>query len=213
MARKRKPSRIIFGYKNKNYKFVSFFVDKNDNSFYFHLYRKLGEKLMSSGKSNNNESIKQIHFSSFKPTDFEENKISFHESGYIHSTDKYGHRYKDGVVGIPFRDISSYMFILVLATKNPEELVEIHTVDNARDIHIKLPDTIHPFMVQFAILKKGSSSLPLIPANQNILGSLIHCDYNDKEYDLLIALTEVLNKTGKDRIDWPPFTLILKRTG
>lgn len=213
MAKKRKPSRIIFGYKNRNYKFVSFFVDKNDNSFYFHLYRKLGETLMSSGNSNNNESVKHIHFSSFKPTDFEENKISFHESGYIHSTDKYGHRYKDGVVSIPFRDINSYMFILVLAPRNPEELIEIHKLDDTRDIYIKLPDTINPFMVQFAIIKTGTSLLPLIPDNQNILSGLIYCQYDNKENGLLIALTKVLNKTGKDKFDWPPFTLILKRTG
>lgn len=213
MARKKKPSRIIFGYKKKNYKFVSFFVDKKDNSFYFHLYRKLGETLMSSGKSNNDESVKHIRFSEFKPTNFEENKISFHESGYIHSTDKYGHRYKDKVVGIPFREVDSFMFILVLAPRNPKELIEIHTIDDTRDILIKLPDTIHPFMVHFAIIKKGSSLLPLIPKNQNILSGLIHCYYDDKEHGLLIALTKVINKTGKDRIDWPPFTLILKRTG
>ena len=208
-----KPSRIIFGYKGKHYKFLNFFVDKNDNSFYFHLYRKKGETLISSDESDSDESVKHIKFSSFKQTDFVENKISFHESGYIHSTDKHGYRYKDNVVGIPFRDIISYMFILVLAPKNPEELIEIHKLDNTRDIHIKLPDTIYPFMVHFAILKKDSSSLPLIPVNQNILSGLIHCDYDDKKYGLLIALTKVLNKTGKDRIDWPPFTLVLKRTG
>ena len=135
----RKPSRIILDYRKKNYKFMNFFVDKKDNSFYFHIYRKSNEFPMKSKTPLSDKSnIQRIHFPDFEPTGFNENHISFHESGYIHSTDSDGKRYRDAIIGIPFSKIESYLFILVIVPKNPLDMIELSMVDLGRDIQIHL---------------------------------------------------------------------------
>jgi hypothetical protein len=146
-------------------------------------------------------------------TGFEENKISFHKSGYIHSTDVYGQRYRDGLVGIPFENVTSFLFVLVVAPKNPLEMIELGTVDNQRDIQIHLPEDVSPFTLQFAIVRKGTKQLPLIPTEQNILGGYIMCEYDDKEFGLLLIITKVLKTKELDEVFWPPFSLVLKRVG
>lgn len=44
---KTKPTRIIFKYKGKFYKFMNYFPDKKDNSFYFHIYENILENIKS----------------------------------------------------------------------------------------------------------------------------------------------------------------------
>ena len=209
---KRTHPRIILDYQGKNYKFMSFFVDRKDNSFYFHIYRKPNESPMRPktplpDKSN----FLRIHFPDFEPTGFKENHISFHESGYIHSTDSMGKRYRDGIVGISFSKIKSHLFILGLAPKNPSDLVELSRLDSSRDIHIALPNDIQPFILHFGVHRKESLSLPALP--NNLFDGLIMVQFDDKDFELLIAMTKVGAIPGVEKVDWPPFTLELKRTG
>ena len=210
---RRKSSRIILGYRGKNYKFMSFFVDKRDNSFYFHIYRKPNEFPMNPKtplpeKSN----ILRIHFPGFEPTGFEENHISFHKSGCIHSIDSKGHRYRNGTVGIPFSEIESHLFILVLAPKNPSDMLELSKLDSTRDIRIGISDEMQPFALHFGVHKKWSSVMPRLPSN-DLLGGYIKCGFDDKDFELLIAMSKVDKVPGVGKVEWPPFTLVLKRIG
>ncbi len=212
MSRKNtKPTRLIFTYRGKCYKFMSFFVDEHDNSFYFHIYRKKGETPMFCDDHPSQAEPLRIHFPSFKPTGFEENKISFHESGYIHSTDKRGKRYRDGVVGIPFENVQSFLFILAIAPKNPLEMIAATSIDRQNDLQIHLKDDANPFVVQFAVVRKGTESFPKMPSEQNLLSGFIKCDYRDRTFGLVLALTKVLNASQSIELNWPPFNLILKR--
>lgn len=203
-----KSQRIIFGYKNRNYKFVSFFTDKKDNSFYFHLYRRPGETPMEPKIPLHERGDSKIDFTSYHQTNFKENKISFHKSGYIHSTDNQGNRFKDGTIGIPFETIDSFLFILVLAPHNPTEMIKLDKIDSTRDVHIGLPDNIEPFAVHFAVYKRNTNPKPNV---LHRIGRIIKCEYNNKDFGLLICLSKVLKATGIDKVNWPPFTLVLKR--
>jgi len=155
----------------------------------------------------------RIHFPSFIPTGFSENKISFHESGYIHSTDRNGQRYRDGVVGIPFREIKSCHFVLAVAPRNPTEMPELEVMDERRDIKIDLPEDVAPFVVQFAIARKSINQMPDIPQEQMFMKGYIRWSHENKEFDLLIAMTKVLKSNDSDVIMWPPFPLVLKNLG
>jgi hypothetical protein len=166
-----KPTRIVFSYRGKFYRFVNFFVDKHDNSFYFHIYRERGETLMSYDESRQENPLK-IDFSLFKQTDFEENHFSFHESGVIHSKDYRGKRYRDGFIGIPFHDMKSFLPILVVAPKHPLKMTEIKSIDANRDIQIHLKDDEGPFAVHFAIVRNGTTLLPSIPPEADMLALL-----------------------------------------
>ena len=213
MGRNQRPTRLILGYRGNSYKFMNFFVDKHDNSFYFHIYRESGETPMQSrGGAQKGKELK-FNFPSSVPTGFPENKISFHKSGYIHSTDGMGQRYRDGVVGIPFAEIEAYMFILVVAPRHPVDMVRLTKIDKKRDIHLHLRDDISPFLIHFAVVRKGAQQLPRIPSAEDLLGGVIMGEYDDKDFGLLIAATKVLKAPGVEEIAWPPFPLVLKRVG
>jgi hypothetical protein len=209
---KQKSCRIIFEYRGKYHPFLSFWVDKNDNSFYFHIYRRPGETPMSSndGPIQNGS---RIDFQLFKPTGFNENKMSFHGSGYIHSTDKYGRRYRDGVRGIAFQKIETYLCFLLVAPPNPAHLVEIPSIDVNRDLQIHLPDDVAPFALQFTIIKKGTKTLPQIPIEECLFKEFIICEFTDKQFNLLLAATKVLKGQALEDVSWPKFPFVMKRIG
>ncbi|MBN1367594.1 MAG: hypothetical protein JW967_06690 [Dehalococcoidales bacterium] len=212
---KRKPTRIILGYKNENYKLMNFFTGEQDNSFYFHIYRKPNEFPMRDIKrdiKNETSNELRIHFPDFVPTEFNENHMSFHEKGYIHSTDAVGNRYHDGIIGIPFSKIDTYLFALVVAPKHPSNLIKLtRQKDSTRDIHIALQDDVQPFGLHFAFYKKGAI-LPKPPPDL-IGGGFVACEYDDKVFGLLLAMKKVVPGIKGGSVAWPPFTVILKRIG
>ena len=209
---KQKPLRVILNYKGQLYKLLNFFVDKKDHSFYFHIYRKLGETPMApEGKSY--QEIKKIDFKKWIPTDFPENKISFHESGFIASTDKNGGRDRDGIKGIKFDQIENFQVILIIAPPDPTQLLKFSKSDTERDIVLNLSDSIEPFSLQFFIYKKNSTKKPHIPNQMDVFGRLICCEYGDKDYGLMLAGIKVSTAGNVQRITWPPFALVLKILG
>jgi len=203
-----KVTRIIFEYKNRFYKYLNFFLDKKDNSFYFHLYEAKGNKIKSPKIPLENRLDNKICFDDFICTDFERNKISFHKSGYIHSTDNKGIRFRDGIVGIPFDYIEKSLLVLVLGPPEIESLIEFQKINNETDIIIKLPSDIKPFTVNFEIFRKTKQAELDIPSNNIILDGYFMVEYDEKTFGLRVYLQDVLGEAI-----WPPFNLILTRRG
>jgi len=204
---KEKSTRIVFKYNNKYYKFIGFFVDKNDNSFYFHTYEEANQNFkMFDFLWKQNESTK-IEFERFKEFDFVKNKLSFHESGFIHSTDKNGKRLKDGVKGIPFSKIDTSLLILIIGPKKIETLIEIDEPNKNRDLLIELPE-VNPFTINIEVYRKSEANKLDINHANNIFGGYILFSQQNKEFGLRIYAQKVEGVPV-----WPPFTLTLTRIG
>lgn len=208
MQMKIKPTRIIFRHQGKFFKFMNYFPDKKDNSFYFHIYEESSQKLKIPNIPLQERKDGMIDFGDFEDTDFKRNKLSFHQSGYIHSTDENGNRFKDGVVGIPFNSIEKSLLILVLGPKKIDKLVEIETTNMKTDILIELSTDITPFTVNFEIYRKTKiSELDFLVPNL-ISGGFIFTEYDSKEFGVRLYLQRVLGNAV-----WPSFNLILTRIG
>jgi hypothetical protein len=203
---KRKSTRIIFEINQEYYKFASFFVDRNDNSFYFHLYEEADENFKSYNVISENGTTK-IEFDNINEHDFKRNKLSIHQSGYIHSTDKNGKRLKDNIVGIPFSQIESSKLILILLPKKIDTLLKLEKIDHSRDVCISI--TLgNPFSINFEIFKISEiENLSTIHEN-NILQGYVEIIIDEKDYGLRIYLQSI----NGPRI-WPKFSVALTRIG
>ena len=193
-------TRITFTYKGSTYKFMSFWVGRNDNSFYFHVYRRPDEPLMVPPQMTGKGGRRNIPFKEFTPTTFTPHKISVHESGTIHTTDKTGARHADGRKTIPFAEIQGIHNIVILAPKHPEQLVK-GSHDPARDINLGLPEDIRPFTVQFFAYRQGESIPPFLPAGVKLLLDPVQIQITGKAYGLMILFIPV----GGPVIYWPEF--------
>lgn len=207
------PFRVVLEHRSKRYKLINFFPDRRDNSFYFHIYRKPGEKIKQPETPLNQKPDRRIDFGAYYPVDFDENKISFHESGFIHSTDRQGNRFSDGVVGIPFAEIGKLTPILCVAPRDPRCLVPAGKPDSTRDITLHLPSAVEPFALHFGIRRKGFADLPAISTTEQMLPGFIGCSWDDKDFELLLTPKKVLRSNDDQEVSWPPFTLVLKRIG
>jgi hypothetical protein len=205
---KKKSPRIIFVKDNKLYKFMSFFVGKSDNSFYFHLYEEANGNLKTYEVTSLENGTAKIELENLKEHDFRRNKISLHESGYIHSTNQNGNRLKDNVIGIPFSKIETSNLILLIVPKKIETLEEIHAVDESRDLRIQLPNPIEPFSINFEIFKKDCEDKLVINHEGNILGGYIAVTFDDKDYGLRFYLQSIKGKST-----WPSVSFSLARIG
>ena len=206
---KKKPLRIIFNCKGNHFKFISFFVSKADNSIYFHLYRTSEEKMFVP-KVDQSESNK-LKFSRIntEAIDFDQNKISFHESGYVHTTDKLGKRFRDGKIGIPFEElINDYLLLLCLSPKNPLDMVPAKKIDNKRDFIIGFDPKTGPVLFHFWIKHKSCKKVPGELPGENMLGGFVEIEYDNKDFTILIAMTK-LKTINEGNQKWPPFTLAL----
>jgi hypothetical protein len=205
---KTKPTRIIFKYKDRFYKFMNYFPDKKDNSFYFHIYDNKSENLRVPNIPLAKRGDNKIDFNDFVETEFKRNKLSFHQSGFIHSTDNNGNRLQDGIIGIPFEKIAKSLLILVLGPKKIDSLTEIQQIRENTDIIISLPDNISPFTLNFDVFRNDKINELDINNPNPILGGFIMTEYNGKEFGLRLYLQKVLGNAN-----WPPFNLTLKRIG
>jgi hypothetical protein len=205
---KTKPVRIIFKHLDKFYKFMNYFPDKKDNSFYFHIYQEVSQNIKIPNIPLENRENFIINFKDFVETNFKRNKLSFHESGYIHSTDNKGNRFQDAVIGVPFDKIENSLLILVLGPKRIDTLIETEKINEKTDLLINLPLDIKPFTLNFEIYRKSKKNELDIAIPNLISGSFVMTEYEGKEFGLRLYVQKVLGKEY-----WPPFNLILKRIG
>lgn len=185
---------------------MNFSVSKSDNSFYFHFYDDVVEKVKLPKTPLENRNDGKIDFSDYVETDFKRNKISFHKSGYIHSTDKLGNRLRDGIIGFSFNEIEISKLVLICAPKKIEYLNTTEKIRESTDIIIHLPKEIKPFTIHFDVYR-NTRDKELDISNPNLLfGGFIMVTFPDQEYGLRIYAQKVLG-----RAIWPPFNIILTR--
>jgi hypothetical protein len=195
---KQKDSKIYFKYNGVLYKLLNVFADKKDNSIYFHLYERANRKLYSAVISN-----KLIYIDKFEIHDFEQNKISFHESGYIHSTNEKGEKLKS-ILGIPFKEIQVELSILVIVPKKIESLIVANKEVNGNDLIIDFENKkLIPFILVFDVIRisKKNELLPLAKRTATI-------EFPNKEFGLRLHLQEILGESK-----WPEHSISLIRTG
>lgn len=185
---------------------MNYFPDKKDNSFYFHIYSDKKENLKIPGTPLEKRDDNRIDFNDFIETDFKRNKLSFHQSGFIHSTDNSGKRLQNGVIGIPFERIDKSLLVLILGPKKIDYLAEIQKIRENTDIVISLPDNISPFTLNFDVFRIDKINELDISNPNLILGGFIMTKYDGKEFGLRLYLQKVLGDAN-----WPPFNLTLSR--
>lgn len=187
---------------------MNYFSDKKDNSFYFHIYEEASQNIKIPNIPLEKREDNKIDFKDFVETNFKRNKLSFHKSGYIHSTDNEGNRFQDGVVGIPFEKIDKSLLILVLGPKRIDTLIEIEKINKKTDLLIDLPSDINPFTLHFDVFRKSKIPELDISIPNLIYSGFVMTEYEGKEFGLRLYLQKVLGNAI-----WPPFNLILKRIG
>lgn len=207
---KLKPARLVLGYKGCNYKLLSMFFG-NDNSVCFHLYRHPGEYPMRPTYDATQDGKTLIHFPGFEPTNIEEDHLSFHRSGQIHSRVNHPSKYRAVFQGLAFDEIEDCRLLLCVAPPQPDQLVRASdTLNPRRDIHLGLGDEIEPFYLQLGIYReKDKISLPVVNET-DYNGYIIHTR-SGQEFGIWVKVSLVAKKEPSVQINWPPFTLVLKR--
>jgi hypothetical protein len=185
---------------------MNYFPDKKDNSFYFHIYDEAYENIRVPNTPLENRNDNLIDFNDFKTTNFKRNKLSIHESGYIHSTDNYGNRFKDGIRGIPYNEIDKSLLILILAPKKIENLIEIENPNIKPRIQFDLPSEIEPFTIHFEVYRKAKKNKLTTLNPLSLTGNHILAEFTSKDFGLRIYIQRI-----KGPAAWPPFNLILTR--
>ncbi|UJH69074.1 hypothetical protein [Allomuricauda sp. SCSIO 65647] len=138
-------------------------------------------------------------------TEFMRHKFSFHKSGYIHSTNKKGNRYKDGIKGIPFNKIESSSLILLLAPKNISKLEKYRPKKDGHDFIFPISKEQSPFSMNFEVFRKSKiRNLPKIPDDIHL--GLCTYEWEDMKFGLRFYIQNI-----KGALEWPESTLVLKR--
>jgi len=177
---KRQQIRFIFKYRDELYGFLSIFTS-NDNSFHFHLYEESDKPFEYFNSSLNYENRLNIDIENPVSSNFIRHKFTFHKSGFIHSTKKDGKRYKDGVKGISFSEITSSKLILVLAPKKMELLEKYKTKKDGHNFIIPIEEKQTPFSFNLEVFKTSYlNNLPTIPTE--ILQGPRTYHWHDLEY-------------------------------
>lgn len=187
---------------------MNFFVGKSDNSFYFHLYEEANGNLKTYEVSSLENGKTKIDLENITDHEFKRNKISLHESGYIHSTNNQGKRLKDNIIGIPFNQIEISNLILLVIPKRIDSLEVIDKSDESRDVVVHLPNSTEPFSINFEIFKKNNEDKLVINHPKNILGGYLNITIDQKDYGVRLYLQSI-----KGKVRWPDVSFVLTRIG
>lgn len=204
------PLRIVLGYQGIVRKFLTLFIGR-DNSFYFHPYRSPGEPWWQppTAPSNREDGCLHLHFPSFTPSGFNLHKVSFHPSGYIHLTDKAGHRRRDGVRGPAFSELTLPYDFAVFVPCDPARLPE-HTQRRGFVAEITLPGDVHPFHITFSIVDAATPPPagpgPYFPQPLSFV-------FPGKTLGVALTMWPVRGAKGYEQPEWPPFPFFILRTG
>jgi hypothetical protein len=185
---------------------MNFVVANSDNSFYFTFYNDSFQNVKLPSIPLEERKDGKIDFADFIETEFRRQKLSIHESGYIHSKNKEGEILKKEVIGFPFDKIEISKLILICGPTKITELEKIVEPRNKTDIVISLPDNISPFTLHFDIYRKSKES-ELDFYNPDLLfGGYILRSQDEKDFGL-----RIYGQSVKGNAIWPPFNLILTR--
>ncbi len=209
MAR-RLPLRIVLNYRGVSRKFVTVIVGK-DNSLYIHQNRPLGQPWrMPRVEAASDASARMIlDFKNFEEPTFELAKLTIHQSGFIHTTDRRGKRYKEGTRGPSFAEMQLPYDMCVLVPCDPE-LLPPHQRDRAHVAQIELPDDIRPFHLTLSVI--ASSAPPLPVAGPLLPRQPLNFLFEGLPRGIALTLWPVKPKEPGAIVEWPPFPFVIVRT-
>lgn len=206
---KKPDPRILFEYSGELFKFMKIFPSKSDESLYFHIYDDSTSIVQSPKTHLEDRGDNKIDLKDYIETGFQRHKISYHQSGIIHSTNKNRERLRDGVTGIPFNEIDISKLILVILSKKVDLLPKENGTKKPTDIILKLPESISPFTIHFDVYRQSRES-ELDTSNPNLLYNFfLLLNFKNKEFGLRIYLQRISGASPP----WPPFNIILHRIG
>jgi hypothetical protein len=55
--------------------------------------------------------------------------------------------------------------------------------------------------------------MPIIEDSDLMGGSFMQCEFENMAFDLLISLSKIEKTAETERVNWPPFPVVLKRIG
>jgi hypothetical protein len=193
--------RIVFDYEGKNRLFMSFFADGKDNSLYFRIYRGADQSDVVRIQLPEPEVAaleKEISALEAELARLKGTKDSHHHSGE--------HNAAPSPKGPNFS-------ILSVAPAHPSRMAEVTNLDAKRDIHFALQGDVRLFMVNFIAHRKSSPEMPIIEAGDLMGGSFMQCKFDNMAFDLLISMSQIEQTAEVEKVNWPPYPVVLKRIG
>ena len=187
------------------------FTRGNDNSIYFHLYGEANQEMVGHPPLGLPSKLPTIRLDDLKPTGFFRNKISLHESGVIHSTDRAGKRRSNGTASVPFSQIAGAAFYLHVAPQHPASLPIDDKPNAERDVVFGLPLEQQPFLVEFGV-KNAANHLPLEPLSApHYMCPAFTWRVAARPYELIVQLSRVVHGPAVTEIRWPHASFVLQR--
>jgi hypothetical protein len=190
---------------------MSFIADSADNAFHFRLFRKTGE---TNSKGNGNPAeecdIIRVQLPETEPESFDDDKLSIIEEGLTQS--RIIKRVRHSAHSDPSVQTGTNITILSVVPEHPSKMLEIPGREE-QDIHFALQGDVQPFVVNFIVHRKESEEMPLAYDGDLMSGQLMQCKFEDMNFDLLVTLSKVQVDEEDEEVNWPPHSVVLKRTG
>jgi hypothetical protein len=193
--------RIVFGYDGKSRLFMSFFADSKDNSLYFRIYR-----------GGDQSDVVRIQLPEPDTAVLEE-EISALEAELVRLKGTKGNHHHSGERNAASSRKGPNFSILSVAPAHPAKMAESPSLDSKRDIHFALQGDVRPFVVNFIAHRKSSPEMPIIEGGDLMGGSFMQCEFDNMAFDLLISMSQIGKTAETERVNWPPFPVVLKRIG
>ena len=206
---KRLPLRVVLQFRETNRKFFSIMAAK-DNSFYIHPYRPSGQPWRIPGREAESDASKTqtldlINF--FEPS-LQMNKLTLPQSGFIHVSDRYGKRHREGTRGPRFREMPLPYDMCTLIPCHPG-LLPLHENGRAHVAFIALPDDIGPFHMTITII--AASAPPPAVAGPLLTKQPINFLFEGMDYGVGLTMWPVIFGPNIPP-EWPSFPFFLVRT-
>lgn len=193
--------RIVFGYEEKSRLFMSFFADGKDNSLYFRIYK-------------NGDQSDVVRIQLPEPDDAaREKEIAALEAELARLKGAKGNHQHGGERNAASSPKGPNFSILSVAPGHPSKMTELPSIDAKRDIRFALQGDAGPFMVNFIAHRKSSAEMPIMEDGDLMGGSFMQCKFEDMAFDLLISLSKIEKAAETEKVNWPPFPVVLKRIG
>jgi hypothetical protein len=193
--------RIVFDYEGKSRLFMSFLADAKDNSLYFRIYR-------------GSDQSDVVHIQLPEPdAAAREKEIAALEAELARLKGAKGNHHHGGERTAAPSPTGPNFSILSVAPGHPSKMAEVQNLDAKRDIRFALQGDALPFVVNFMAHRKSSTEMPIIETGDLMGGSFMQCKFDDMAFDLLISLSQIENAEETEKVNWPPFPVVLKRIG
>ena len=192
--------RIVFDYGGKSRLFMSFFADAKDNSLYFRIYRGGDQSNVVRIQLPEPDVVareREIAALEAELARLKGTKDNHHSGGRNTASSPKGPNFS----------------ILSVAPGHPGKMTELPGIDAKRDIRFALQGNVQPFVMNFIAHRKSSAEMPIIEGGDLMGGSFMQCKFEDMAFDLLISMSKIENAAETEKVNWPPFPVVLKRIG